>query len=540
MRTIRLGGRWLVPLLSIASLSAASSDMRLVEAVKKADKAAVRALLQQRIDVNTPEADGTTALHWAAQQDDRQTADLLIRAGANVKAANRYGVTPLYAACVNGNAAIIEALLKAGADPNTILPEGETALMTAARTGKVDAVKVLLAHGADVNAKERWRGQTSLMWAAAEGHVAVAQALIELGADINARSNGGFTPVLFAARAGQIDAAKAVIAAGANVNDTIQGARPAAGGSGGGRGGTYNPSSANAANNPAAARAALAQALNTGNRGNPGPNGTSALVLAVINAHFELAAALLDLGADPNADGQGWTALHQLAWTRRPPIQHGLPNAVPTGKIDSLTLAKALLAHGANPNARQKTEPADGARNVLDRIGSTPFLLAAKVGDTDYMRVLVAGGADPSLTTEEGTTPMMAAAGVGIWHVGESAGTSEEAFEAVKLAYELGNDVNAVNGNGDTALHGAAIRGANAIVQFLVDKGVKMDARNKIGWTPLTIAEGVMYPNTFNRQLETAALLHQLGAKDPGQRRPEDLPPADVFDAAQRKTQTKP
>jgi ankyrin repeat protein len=255
-------------------------------------------------------------------------------------------------------------------------------------------------------------------------------------------------------------------------------------------------------------------------------------VLAVINGHFDLAADLLEHGADPDADGQGWTALHQIAWTRKPPIQHGLPNAVTTGTMDSLTLAKALLAHGADPNARQNGEPADGARNILDRLGSTPFLAAAKLGDTEYMRVLIAGGADPSLNTWEETTPMMAAAGVGIWRVGESAGSNDEALAAVKLCYELGNDVNAVNANGDTALHGGALRGSKDIVKFLVEKGANLDVRNYTGWTPLTIAEGVMYPNTFWRAIDTAALLRQVGAKDPGQRRPQDLPPDEVAAAA--------
>jgi ankyrin repeat protein len=258
------------------------------------------------------------------------------------------------------------------------------------------------------------------------------------------------------------------------------------------------------------------------------PTGTSALVLAVINSHFELAATLLDDGANPDADRQGWTALHQIAWTRRPPIQHGLPPAVPTGEIDSLELARKLLERGANPNARMTREPNDGHRNILNRIGSTPFLQAAKLGDVPYMRLLLDHGADPSIPTDEGATPLMAAAGVGIWHVGESAGTNEEAFEAVKICYERGNDVNAVDANGDTALHGAAHRGANKIVEFLVDKGAKVNVPNRIGWTPWIIADGVFYPNTYNRHLETAELLVKLGADtSAGTRRVVDLPPSE-------------
>ena len=513
-----------VMLLAGASLSAGVRDLALVDAARRDDTAAIRALLRDRADVNAPDVDGTTALQWAAEHDNVDAVDLLVRAGANVKIANRYGVSPLLVACTNGNGAIIEKLLQAGADPNTMSSEGETALMTAARTGRVEPVKLLFAHGAKVDAKEQMRGQTALMWAAAENHAEVVKTLIEIGADVNTRSKGGFTALLFAARAGSRDAVQVLLAHGGNPNDEIQvgPARLA------GAAAVVEPAAGAQPRERDAGVAQLLQVFNSGSRRGAGPTGTSALVVAITNAHFELASLLLDMGADPSAAAQGWTALHQLAWTRRPPIQHGLPPAVPTGSMASLALAEKLLQFGADPNARMTREPADGARNILSRIGSTPFLQAAKLGDLPYMHLLVDYGADPSMTTEEGATALMAAAGVGIWQVGESAGSNEEAFEAVKLCYELGNDVNAVDGNGDTALHGAAHRGSNQIVNFLVEKGAKLDVVNVLGWTPWIVADGVLYPNTYNRRLETAELLVRLGA-DPkaGKRRAVDLPPSE-------------
>ena len=513
---------WAVLLLGGMNVSA--RDLPLLAAAKRGDTAAVRALLRDRPDVNAPDVDGTTALHWAAERDNADTVDLLVRAGADVTIANRYGVTPLLVACTNGSAAIVEQLLQAGADPNTMSSEGETALMTAARTGKAEAVKLLIAHGATVDAKEQLRGQTAVMWAAAENNADVVKTLIETGADVNVRSKGGFTALLFAVRAGSRDAVEVLLAHGANPNEVIQGgpARPAGAPAG------AEPAAGAEARGQAAGVAQLLQVFNSGSRRGGGPTGTSALVLAITNAHFELASLLLDSGADPNAAGQGWTALHQLAWTRRPPIQHGLPPAVPTGNIDSLALAEKLLQYGADPDARMTREPADGARNILNRIGSTPFLQAAKLGDLPYMRLLIDYGADPSMTTTEGATALMAAAGVGIWQVGESAGTNDEAFEAVKLCYELGNDVNAIDANGDTALHGAAHRGSNEMVRFLIEKGAKLNVVNVLGWTPWIVADGVLYPNTYNRRLETARLLITLGA-DPkaGKRRAVDLPPSE-------------
>lgn len=548
MRLNLLAGLGLVLVLSGSSSSASASENDLIGAIKQGGSARVRTLLQQHADVNAKDPDGTTALHWAVQRDDVQVVGLLITGGANVKAANRYGMSPLLAACEIGNLEVIDKLLRAGADANSASPSGETALMIAVRTGKVPAVKRLMAAGADITAKETARGQTALMWAAAENNLDAASALLEAGADVHARTPAGFTALHFAVRAGNTPVVNALVQHGARVNDPIQptsAVRPGAPGmrtSGAPQGpaGAAIPGAARVGTGVAPATpseaatnngvAQLVQVFNTGSRGSRGGvSGTSPLVLAITNGHFELASVMLDAGADPNADGQGWTPLHQLAWTRRPPIQHGLPAAVATGNVTSLELAEKLLQYGADPDIRMTKEPSDGARNILNRIGSTPFLQAAKLADIPYMKLLLDYGADPSITTTEGATPMMAAAGVGIWQVGENPGTNEEAFQAVKICAENGrNKVDAVDANGDTALHGAAHRGANDIVAFLAERGAKLDAVNAIGWTPLIIAHGVLYPNTYNRRPDTEALLVKLGANPKaGSPRPEDLTPED-------------
>jgi ankyrin repeat protein len=451
-------------LVVIVAAGAAAAEVSLVQAVRAGDAAAVQALIARKADVNAAEPDGMTPLHWAVHRGDGATADRLIRAGARVQAATRYGVTPLYLACTNGDAALVERLIGAGADPNVPMPDGETPLMTAARNGTVAVLKTLLAHGADVRATERVRGQDALMWAAADGNAGAIAVLVEAGADVKRRSKGGsFSPLLFAVRGGHIPAARALLDAGASVHDALA-------------------------------------------------DGTSALLVAVINAHYELAAFLLDRGANPNADAQGWTALHQIAWSRRHNAGFNLPGPVQTGSLDSLDLARRLVARGADVNARQKKEPRDGNRNQLNRIGSTPFLLAAKSADVPLMKTLVELGADPALTTDRGTTPMMAAAGVGIWAPGENPGTHDEALAAVRLAYEVGGGrVTDVDEDGETALHGAVYRGgAIPVMRFLIDKGARLDVVNKKGWTPLTAAEGVDYtPNVLKRYPEAAELLRQ-------------------------------
>ena len=465
MRVVRSLCFSLLVMTAAVRVSAATPAIPLIAAVKGADVAAVRAVLAQKPDVSAAEGDGTTALHWAVHQNSLPIVDLLLKAGANVKAANRYGVAPLHLAASNANAAIVERLLRAGADANAPQPGGETPLMTAARTGDVPTVKALLAYGADVKAKESWKGQTPLMWAAADNHPDVITLLLKSGANLNERSNGRvFSPYLFAVRGGHIEAAHTLLDAGADVNETL-------------------------------------------------PDGTSALTLAATNAHYELASFLLDYGADPNADAQGWTALHQIAWTRRPNYGYNLPGPVVTGKMDSLELVKKLVAYGADVNAPQKKEPRDGNRNMLNRVGATPFLLAAKAVDLPLMRALLAEGADPARPNVDGTTPLMVAAGVGIWAPGESPGTEEEAIAAVKMLLELGaGKVTDVDKNGYTAAHGAVHRGGSvAILNLLVARGARLDLKNNKGWTPLTIAEGVEYtPDIFKRYPETAEVLRKL------------------------------
>jgi ankyrin repeat protein len=453
---------------------AAGPDAALLAAVKTQDAATVRALVRDRpASLNQADADGTTLLHWATDRNDLVVAELLVRAGANVRATSRYGITPIHSAALYGNADMLTLLLKAGADANAATPEGETTLMTAARTGNADAVKVLLAAGAAVNVREGWKQQTALMWAAHEGNVDAATVLIESGASLSDRSVFGWTPFLFAVRQGHDAMIRMLLSAGADINDTL-------------------------------------------------PDGTNALVSAVQSGNFETASLLLELGINPNASAQGWTALHQVAWVRRP--QHGWrnPAQTPQGQVGSLDLLRRLVAHGADVNARQTKEPSADleGRNNFNRFGSTAFSLAAKNVDVPMMRVLLELGADPFLATVEGTSPIMVAAGVGIYSQGENPGQPEEAADAVKLLVDLGASVREVDSNGDTAMHGPAWRGSNETVEILARAGSPLDVKNKYGWSPLTVANGVYYNARIMMNKHTAKLLTDLmraRGLDPGE-----------------------
>ena len=445
-----------LPLVDGAAAEAA--DGRLKDAVRSRDYAALRTLLDQGADPSAAEGDGATALHWAVRWDDAEAVDLLLDAGAAVDAANDYGVTPLSLACINRNAALIQRLLTAGADPEASTSMGETALMTCARTGSAGGVAALLAAGAsNVDAREASRGQTALMWAAAQGHPEVARLLLTHGADVGARTRtrsllvslggsgadraaelplGGFTPLLFAARRGNVESARLLLDAGADVNETA-------------------------------------------------PDGASALVVASFSGHGELATFLLRRGAQPNAAGAGYAALHAAVL-----------------RADE-RLVRTLVAHGADPDirlTRGSRVPRATHWWVLpgSMAGATPFLLAAKYADVGIMRLLAEAGADPFLPLGDGTTPLMMASGAH-WSNGEidrhNRRVPPEVAEALhadeqpnlaaaRLALELGADVSVRNEAGDTALHSAVYKAWPAVVELLVAHGGDLDAANEAERTP--------------------------------------------------------
>jgi uncharacterized protein len=467
----------MILLAAAVGLRASGNDALVADAAERLDRARIQALLGQRADVNAAQADGMTALHWATYHDAGDLVEQLVQAGASVKAANRYGVTPLTLACINGNAALVARFVSAGADPNLPLPGGETPLMTASRTGSLASVRALLAGGALVDGKDETRGQTALMWAAAEGHAAVVRVLIEAGADVRARVPSGFTPLLFAVREGRLDVVRVLLAAGADVNESIPTDGP--------RRRSY---------------------------GGPLPRaGSSPLLLAVMNAHFELAAALLDAGADPNAALTGYTPLHAITVVRKPGVGDNDPAPPGSGTMTSLELVKKLVAKGADVNAKM-TRRVNLNNTRMNEIGATPFLLAALTADAELMTALASLGADPSATNVEKSTALMMAAGLATRSPGEDAGTEGEVLEAVNVALSLGADVNAVDINGETPMHGAAYKNLPQVVRFLAGAGARVDRwnrENKFGWTPLAIAVGYRFGN-FKPSADTEAAIREV------------------------------
>ncbi|HTA47180.1 MAG TPA: ankyrin repeat domain-containing protein [Bryobacteraceae bacterium] len=488
--------KWL--LLGALCLQAAPAS-EIADAVMHRDVAAIHALLAAKPNVNEPQPDGTTALHWAARWDDLETARLLIRAGADAKIANHDGATPMFLAAQSGSVAMIAELLKAGVDLNApVLSHGETALMMASRSGSVDAVKLLLDRGARIDAKDTLRGTTALMWAAEQGHAAVVELLAARRASPGAQSDvlrplkrrglgfapanrqggedapikGGITALLFAAREGSMDCVDALVKAGANVNQTSA-------------------------------------------------DGSSPLLVAVQNGFYGIGRYLMDHGADINlANSKGWTPLY-LAVKNRNQETTAIPGPNTDGVFDFI---KALLDHGANPNLRitADTEIHQGMTAAwLKEAGATPLLRAALCGDLPVVRLLLANKADPNIPTLDHTTPLMVASGVG-WADGMLREYSEDqTFEVVKLLIGLGSDVNAANDHGITALHGAGFKGANKVVQLLVDHGARLDALDKgedygfgvstVRMTPLNWAEGV--PIGMSSPIyhaETVALMARL------------------------------
>ena len=471
MRVSQLAGLFL---LVSACLTLEGAEPTLADAVEKQDKVTVRKLLAGQVDVNAAQADGMTALHWAVYLDDLETVQSLVRSGARVTSENRYGVTPLSLACSNGTAKIVELLLENGAKPNATLRGGETILMTAARTGRVDPVRMLLAKGAEVNAKEK-DDQTALMWAAAEGHLEVVDALLEAGAEFQAPLESGYTPLMFAVREGHAAVVNRLLKAGIDVNSVMEPEK-------------------------SSSKSVV--------------KGTSPLILAIENGHFELAVELLVAGADPNDHRSNFTPLQTLSWVRKPAIgddASGEPSPIGSGNLTSLQLVQTLVKHGAEVNFRKKNN--NGRRGKFGRKGTTAFLCAAGTGDVALMRLLLQLGADAKIPNDRNWTPLMMAAGIGTGSSGDSGGTEEECLAAVKLLVELGADVNAVDRNGETAMHGAAYKTMPSVVNYLDKHGADIkiwSKKTKNGRTPLWIAQGYRGGGNFKPSLETVNAIKKV------------------------------
>jgi ankyrin repeat protein len=490
VRTLALG-----IVLCLGALTG-GAGLTLADAVKAGNRDAVRAMLATpagKSAVNTPEADGTTPLHWATRADEEMIARDLVAAGANANAVNRYGVTPLSLAANNASADLVDVLLKAGADAKTVIKDGETVLMAAARTGNPRAVQMLIEHGAVVEAREDRMGETALMWAVAENHPEAAKLLIEHGADVNLRTNdlkfpkdrfglegvltilphGQWTPLMYAARQGSLEAARVLVDAGADKS-----ARD--------------------------------------------PDLSTPAIIATINGHYDVAAMLVERGADPNiTDTAGMAVLYAAVDMNMPAEIYGRPNRKSTSTMSALDLMNVLLAHGANVNAQLRSATVQRAHTPGDGLlggGATPLMRAARTGDAAAMRILLAHGADPAMTTNNHTTALMFAAGngrgTGVFQ--KDIGTEHDMFNGVQVLVERGVDVNAANDAGQTALHFAA-QVSDEIVRYLAAHGAVLDAKDKQGHTPVDLALGIGArgraggPPPVRQQ--TAALLRELIAK---------------------------
>jgi ankyrin repeat protein len=451
-----------VAFLSILALwitpARAVADERLLDAVSKGDLRAVRERLASRADVNTAQPDGSTVLMLAVERNQVEIADLLIQARADVNARNEYGATALFVGSTGGNVTLIGRLLAAKADPNVPLLSGETPLMTAIDNGHLEAARVLLEHGADVNAKDTNGGQTALMWAAANKSPALVRLLLDHRADVRPRSKGGFTALLFAAQQGDVESGRSLLQAGADANERSDKDR----------------------------KTALMVATASGNQG--------------------FSVLLLENGADSNlADEGGFTALHYAA-------------SDPKGAA----LVRTLFTHGAQPNPRTTRDSREYVYAGVNLTGATPLLLAASLGNVETARALVAGGADPFLATEKGTAPLHVASWGGSPYFRDwTEDEKKNLFEMTKLLVELGADVNSTGEHGWTALHGAAYKGVDAVVQFLVDHGARTEVFDEYGQTPLSIANAVItvgskdayYQSSRVVRRSTSELLLKLGAR---------------------------
>jgi ankyrin repeat protein len=457
---------------ALTAIAAVTSDSRLVDAARSQDARAVRSLLGQKVDVNARSSDGSTALLWLAHSNDVETADAVLRAGADANAANDFRMTPLSQACTNGSAGFVRLLLKSGANPNTAIATGETPLMTCARTGSVDALRLLIEYGAAVNAKEPAQNQTALMWAAAERHANVVSALITAHADLKARSKEGFTAIHFSARVGDLESIQLLLAAGVDVNIQTQ---------------TNQPQAAD--NDEPVVTIGLTRAARAG-----GAAGYTPLLVATLRAQVDVALYLLDHGADPNIEAPGFTPLHWASTTwegyaANPVYGFEDPMSGIPDRQAKLRLVKALLAHGANVNARMTKRQPSFATGYTDCVGATPLLLAASVDDVEMMRILLAAGADPKIPTMTNATAIMAATGLN-HGIGESLITEAQAIDAVKLLLDLGLDPKGETKVGENALFGPAYRGWNTLLAQLIDLGVNVNAVSKAGTTPYRAANG--------------------------------------------------